>query len=301
MNYKEKVTVCIPTHNRQNSIGNTIKSILNQSYKNIDILIVDNASTDNTREVVKSFGDERIKYVYFDELLGVNYNFMRAISLSETDIVCVFHSDDVYFENIVQEQLRFIIDPRVGAVFSKMILRHEGIDCLEMDSSNYVYSDFEVDNYDHKSFFNKSLSYGIPVACPTFMTKKTVIEEVGLLNKKEGLISDLSLWLPISRSYNIVNLQKPLMYYILSKNQLSYKIHHKRMVESPQFKVLDNELSKYRYLATKRAIIKFKIRKFRDYMSISLNSFRSRKPNLGFRYFFSGIRIFFVFMPQNKS
>lgn len=295
MNNKEKITVCIPSYNRANTISNSINSILKQTYKNIEILIVDNASTDNTREVVESFDDSRIKYLYFQDLLDVNYNFMRAISCASTEIVCLFHSDDYYFSNIIEEQLKYLLDSNVGAVFSKMIPRkidrNGMIDISDLDRTT---ENYEIIQYNHKEFFEKSLKRGIPVSCPTLMTKKSVIREVGLLDKKEGLISDISLWLPIARKYNIIDLQTQLMFYGISNDQLSHKIHHKRTFQSPQFIVLDNEISKFSGLVSKESIRRYKYRKIRDYLHISKNSFFSGKIIDGLKHSFNAISCLFT-------
>lgn len=291
---KEKVTVCIPTYNRANTISNSIKSILNQSYDNIEILVVDNASTDNTKEVVESFNDSRIKYLHFPDLLEVNYSFMRAISCSSNEIVCLFHSDDYYFPNIIEEQIKFLIDPKVGAVFSKMISRKvdEG---GEIDISDFyrTIEDYEIIQYSYKDFLEKSLRNGIPVACPTLITRKSVVKETGLLDKKEGLVSDISLWLPIVKNYRIIDLQTPLMFYGISDDQLSHRIHHKRIVQSPQFKVLDKELASCKYLVSKESIRKYQYRKMRDYLHISKNSFSCGKILKGFKYFLNAISSYF--------
>lgn len=290
MNVQEKITVCIPSYNRANTISNSINSILKQSYENIEILIIDNASTDNTKEVVESFDDPRIKYLYFPDLLEVNYNFMRAISCASTEIVCLFHSDDYYFPNIIEEELKYLVESDVGAVFSKMIPRKIDMNgSIEISNCDTKVKEYEVIRYNHKKFFEESLKRGIPVACPTLMTKKSVIKEVGLLDKKEGLISDISLWLPIARKCDIIDLQTPLMFYGTSDDQLSHKIHHKRIVQSPQFKVLDKELSDFSDLVSKESINKYNYRKMKDYIHISKNSFFSGKIFDGLRYSYNAI------------
>lgn len=289
MNINKKVTVCIPTYNRANTISNSIKSILNQTYTNIEILIIDNASTDKTKEVVEKFDDSRINYLYFDKLLDVNYNFMRAIRHAKTEIVCLFHSDDYYFPNIIEEQIKYILKPNVGAVFSKMIRKDiNEINNEEITFSKKIYHENEIITYNYKSFLNKALNEGIPVACPTFMTKKSVVKEVGILEKKEGLISDISLWLPIVKNYNIVDLQMPLMYYGVSKEQLSFKIHNDRKKLSPQFKVLDSEVYDHKNMISKETLRRYKYRKFKDYMHISKNNFLDKNFKNMIKYIIEG-------------
>lgn len=295
MYVQEKITVCVPSHNRANTISNAIESILKQTYKNIEILIIDNASTDNTEEIVKSFNDPRIRYIFFPNLLEVNYNFMRAISCANTEIICLFHSDDYYFPDIIEKQMKYLKDSTVGAVFSKMIPRR--VDKSgKINISNYNYNRSDDKNsivrYNYKYFLEKSLESGIPVCCPTFMTKKTVMLEVGLLKRNKGLISDISLWLPIVRKYDIIDIKKPMMFYGTSKDQLSYKIHNKRMDQSPQFRVLDNELTKYSNSVSRNTINKYRYRKMMDYIYISKNSFINKKIVRGTKYLLNAFGLY---------
>ncbi|WP_050739533.1 glycosyltransferase family 2 protein [Acetobacterium bakii] len=300
MKYKDKVTVCIPTYNRANTIGNALKSILKQTYKNIEIIVVDNASTDNTKDVVESFNNKKIKYLYFEDHLEVNYNFVRALNCAESEIICLFHSDDYYYPNIIEEQLKYLLDSKVGAVFSKMsneeILNEKFLD-QEFEITEPVLNnqDKELEEeslitYNYKEFLEYSLLYGIPVACPTFMTKKSVINQVGLNNAKEALISDLSLWLPIAREYEIVDIQKVLMIYGVSKNQLSYKIHHRRCFVSPQFIVLDNELKTCNEQVTTEVLHKYNTRKSKDCLHIAKNLIIGGKLVAAVNYIYKGYK-----------
>ena len=285
----DKVTVCIPTYNRAGTISNSINSVLKQTYKNIEIIVVDNASTDNTKEVVLGFNDDRIRYIYFSEHLGVNYNFMRAINCSNTEIVCLFHSDDYYLPNIIENQIKYIKEYDCGAVFSKMIKKQvsdtRNIEtCITEDEVSLSKGDDNAIIYDYKNFFINSLCNGITISCPTFMTKKSVIRKVGLIDKKNGLISDLSLWMSIVREYKIVDIQKPLMIYSISNDQLSYKIHNRRDFVSPQFIVLDNELLNSGEIISKKVLKKYNKRKSKDYLYISRNSILKLRLIKGFKY-----------------
>ena len=67
---KPTVSIIIPTYNRKLLIGRSIRSVLNQTYRDFELIIVDDASTDNTEEVVSSFNDERIKYVRHEKNKG---------------------------------------------------------------------------------------------------------------------------------------------------------------------------------------------------------------------------------------
>jgi len=65
-----KVSVVIPTYNRAHLVGRAIRSVLNQTYQDFEIIVVDDGSTDNTKEVVKSFNDPRIRYIRHEKNRG---------------------------------------------------------------------------------------------------------------------------------------------------------------------------------------------------------------------------------------
>lgn len=102
-----KVSIIIPTYNDAVSITETLNSVVSQTYENIEIIIVDDGSTDNTKDVVKSFYDKRMKYYYqqnADQLNAVQNGFNQSTG----DIIYILHSDDLFYdeytiENAVKE------------------------------------------------------------------------------------------------------------------------------------------------------------------------------------------------------
>ncbi len=90
-----KVSVLIPTYNRQKFVVPCIESILNQTYQDFEILIYDDGSTDNTKFMIETLKDKRIKYFESAENRGVSYARNRLLDLCETDIATWQDSDDL--------------------------------------------------------------------------------------------------------------------------------------------------------------------------------------------------------------
>ena len=120
--HKIPVTVFIITYNRCKSLKKSIKSVINQSMKNIAIVIVDNASTDKTREIVSEFADSRVFYYCQNENVGGIGNINTAISLAESPFFIIFHDDDVMCERLVEEEYRTICEYKMDAVSSRALL-----------------------------------------------------------------------------------------------------------------------------------------------------------------------------------
>ncbi|MBQ6815002.1 MAG: glycosyltransferase family 2 protein [Lachnospiraceae bacterium] len=99
------VDVFIVTYNRANYLRESINSVLKQTYKEFDLIILDNCSNDNTREVVEEFSDDRIKYIRHDTNLGGLGNICYAYANSTKKYFVIFHDDDVMKENYLEKQI----------------------------------------------------------------------------------------------------------------------------------------------------------------------------------------------------
>jgi len=91
-------SIILPTYNRGDFISNAILSVLNQDYKYWELIVVDDGSTDNTREIISTFNDSRITYLYKkheERSIARNY----GISFAHGDYICFLDSDDIYYKN----------------------------------------------------------------------------------------------------------------------------------------------------------------------------------------------------------
>lgn len=98
----KSLTIAIPTFNRAKCIKATIDSILNQTYKKFELLIIDNASTDNTEDIVTNIHDKRVRYIKNDENIGYIGNWNKCFELAKGEIVWIVHSDDLLSINAVE-------------------------------------------------------------------------------------------------------------------------------------------------------------------------------------------------------
>lgn len=108
MNDKElKFSIIMPTFNREKTLLRAIKSVLNQSYKNWELIVIDDGSTDKTSEVVSCIDDNRLNY-YHQENKGRSAARNTGISLATGDFICFLDSDDIFYEDHLenlQEQI----------------------------------------------------------------------------------------------------------------------------------------------------------------------------------------------------
>jgi len=106
------VTIVIPTYNRGYILSRAIKSVLNQTYQNMEIIIVDDGSKDNTEEVVKKFTDTRIQYIRHSENRGLSAARNTGIKNSKSDFVAFLDSDDEYLPEKIEKSLEVFKNAR---------------------------------------------------------------------------------------------------------------------------------------------------------------------------------------------
>lgn len=230
------VTIGIPSYNSGRYIKNCLESILDQTYKNLEIIVVDNGSTDNTEEIVYSFKDPRVRFHKNSENIYCYGSTNVIINFAKTQFVAVYHSDDVYKPTIVEEQVNFLSTYKnVMAVFTEA-------ECI--NSKGKIIGELKLPNVlrdtnilDFKTTFNRFMKYEDFLICPSGMFKKKVFYEIGYfkeenffsitknefwleLLKKYGMnkdmiftANDLEMWLRILQRFQIGIIHKKLMCY----------------------------------------------------------------------------------------
>jgi glycosyltransferase involved in cell wall biosynthesis len=117
-----KVSVLIPTYNYGKFLGEAIQSVLDQTYKDFEVIVMDDGSTDNTREVVGGFRDPRIRYVYHDRT-GVSAAENLALRLSNGEYITDMGADDVYLPRNLEMKVNILdSNPDLGLVYSDAYL-----------------------------------------------------------------------------------------------------------------------------------------------------------------------------------
>jgi len=123
-----KFSVVIPVYNMEKTIGDTIASVLNQTYQNFEIIVQDNNSVDKTAEVIRSFFDPRIKYFKNDTNIGYGKNLIAGWKNCSGDVIYYLCADDVLSKNaLLETNMAFQKDEGVGAVTRPYFWFHEDI------------------------------------------------------------------------------------------------------------------------------------------------------------------------------
>ncbi len=238
------VTICIPLYNCENTISNTLDSLLKQTYKHIKIKVFDNQSTDNSSNIVKKYaeGHVNIYYELNEENLGAEGNFTKCIQNAEGDFTGIFHADDVYYSTIIEEQVNYFekFDVVFVASHSYEINRDSKI-----IGTRLIPKELDVENVVVKKNHLRNLifKYANFITCPSVLVRTEVYREsIKAWNIKDfGTSADLDVWLRLNKIGSMGFINKPLMEYRLAEESYSYRISKVRTTRHDLFKVLDKE------------------------------------------------------------
>ena len=117
----EKVSVIIPTYNRADKLYGSIQSVLDQTYIDLNLIIVDDASTDDTERVVSEINDERILYYKLEKNVGAAGARNTGVKLSDSELIAFHDSDDKWLPDKLEKQVKYLTDhPSFDMVYGKI-------------------------------------------------------------------------------------------------------------------------------------------------------------------------------------
>ncbi|MGA2670015.1 MAG: glycosyltransferase [Dehalococcoidia bacterium] len=237
------VSICIPTYNAEKTIMHTIGSILNQTYHNLEILVVDNASTDNTLSLLRQVNDPRVVIHRNERNIGAEANFSKCVQLATGEYIAIFHADDLYLPNMVEKQVQAFQDnPAVGSVFT-MASRINDRD--EIIGESILPAELRGKRVHHfPEIFFGILENGNFLVTPSCMVRGKLYKDLAPFDgDRFGTSADLDMWLRILKKGPIAVLDEKLMSYRVSTTHGSYQFRFFRTEEADFFKVMDYHLS----------------------------------------------------------
>lgn len=211
----ELVSVIIPTYNRADMISGAIFSALNQTYSNLEIIIVDDASTDNTSDIISEIRQEnaRIHYVRLEENAGAANAINQGLKKVSGSFIAFLDSDDEWVSDKIEKQIYLLrsSSSAVGLV---------GCNAFLMNESGKILGEYKTKikfaGYPHLLRKNYLLSNS------SIMIKKELIEVVGERDSKIKIIYDWDYWLrSLVKGYMVAVVNEPLLKYRIHNQSLS--------------------------------------------------------------------------------
>ncbi|MFH1453394.1 MAG: glycosyltransferase [Armatimonadota bacterium] len=227
-----KVSVIIPVYNAEKYIKRTIQSVLDQTYTDYEIIVVDDGSTDYSKEVLSSYGD-KVRYFY-QKNSGVSAARNRAIREAKGEYIALLDQDDLWYSQRLEKQIALLDKrPDTGIVYA---------DCNYIDAEDKVLLRlFEKGrSYSGKVFEQLAIDNFIPI--PTVLIKKEILDKTGLFLEDYTFAEEYDLFLRIARNHNVEFIDEVLAGYRIHDTNLSKDIENSLKED---IKVTEHIMDKY--------------------------------------------------------
>lgn len=204
-----KISVVIPTFNREREVVNAINSALCQSYKDLEVIVVDDHSEDNTQGVVQSIEDDRVQYALNRRSKGAQGARNTGIEIANGEWIAFLDSDDFWRRGKVKRQVEYIKETKeeVHSIYSEFERKRDG-------------SIFWSSNIgEGRIIYKERFLYSNPLGgFSPFMVRREVLKKVGLLDEDLSAFQDKDLYYRVCADFNIHNISEILVVVNLDSN-----------------------------------------------------------------------------------
>lgn len=230
-----RVSVVVPSYNRADYISETIRSILAQSFTDLELIFIDDGSTDDTESIVKAFADKDSRVKYFKQA-----NSERAIArsygmtLAKGEYLCLVDSDDIWYPQKLEKQVA-----RMDAD-TQLVCSYAAVDRIDMQSNPVKAAKRQLEGYSGNIYEELLQRNFIPSVTP--MIRKKYIEIVGAQRTEFIPYEDWDFWLRLARIGKFEHIKEPLGAYRLHPGQSVQNVKAER-IEQVTLAVLEAQQS----------------------------------------------------------
>lgn len=216
--FNSLVSIILPTYNRKHLISKSIESVLNQSYKHFELIIIDDGGDDGTEKLIRDFQkkDDRIKYIKLKKNKGAAAARNTGIKLSKGEYIAFQDSDDEWLTEKLEKQMNLFksTSEKVGVVYSGFLR-------IESNKRAYIPFDWVVkrDGDIHEELLRDNF-----VGTPTCIIKKDCLNKIGKFEEKLPRLQDWELMLRISKYYDFIYIDEALVLSKYTPNSISSNI-----------------------------------------------------------------------------
>lgn len=237
--YNPPITVIIPTYNGASYLHQALESILEQTFKDFEIIVIDDASSDESFEISKEYAaiDPRIRLFQNEKNLGFAGNRNKAISLARGHYIAWQDQDDISFPERLELQFKLLeSDSKLAMVGGAMAVFGE---TGELGIRHYPQNDSEI----RKMIFRFS-----PIALPACMMRKSALLEVGGYSERWSPAGDLDMTFKIGLTHRLANIPQVAIRYRTHENSATNR--HLRRIEKDSVRIRFNYSASSAYRMT---------------------------------------------------
>ena len=205
--HNDMISIVLPTHNGSAYIAQSIESCLNQPYGNLELIVVNDASQDDTKKIISSYEDPRILYLENDSNMGLANSLNRGFSASKGEYLTWTSDDNYYASNAL----------------AKMLSELKGSKNIDFVYANYSRIDGNGNLIDKIAVKESLHLLWRNCVGPCFLYTREVYKKVGDYNPDFVLAEDYEYWMRVIKNFKMKNLDSYLYYYRLHGDSLTYK------------------------------------------------------------------------------
>ena len=223
MNNKPLISIIMNCYNGGQYLEESINSIINQTYKNWELIFWDNISTDNSFKIFEKFQDKRLKYFCSKKHVVLYDARNLAIQKAQGDFVAFLDTDDVWLSDKLEKQMRIFDDPTVGLVYGNYwILNKKKIIKKKIFSKKKL----------ERGMITESLLKDYKVGLLTIIIRKSLLKNLDqVFNSSYDSIADFDFVIKFSLKHKIDCVQEPVAIYRQHANQLSKKLFNTQITQ----------------------------------------------------------------------
>lgn len=210
-----KVSVLLSNYNGDKHLDESISSVLSQTYKDFEFIIVDDASTDSSRKVIENYHDKRIKKYYAEKNRNIAYSLNLALSMASGEYIARIDSDDVWELNKLEIQVQYMENhSECGACFTKVNIIDEYSNIANDMYDEYFQLFNSAENKSQREWLRFFFYQGNCLCHPSVVIRRNVLEHVGgYYHLAYVPAEDYELWTRIVMKYPIHILEEKLVRY----------------------------------------------------------------------------------------
>ena len=259
----------MPLYNHEIYLKKSIKTILNQTYQNIELIIIDDGSTDNSSEIIKNFNDKRIRYFYQKNkgVKKLNQTINKGLKLAMGSLVTMVTSDDYMPLNRFSNQVKYFKKDNVDLVFGNITIVNENGKKIKLVKPNLLL------NFNSQSRQNKIRKYfeNNYIPQPSTLIRTKALKKIGgYIQKRYMYAEDYPTQLNLMMNGDIVYIDKNFSYY---------RLHDSQMTRLHQDKMIDSDIRYLKYFYKNLSKTKKKLTGFKNFNELK-NYLEKKKINL---------------------
>lgn len=258
----ELISVCIPTFNNEDVIARTLQSILSQTYKKIEIIVVDDCSTDKTVECIRTIEDKRITLYRNEHNLGMSANWNRCVSQANGNYIKFICADDILEVNCLEKEINAISgDSRLVMTINDSKLIDENDNEVGVFPRYYRKGIIDGQKLARRALIVSNY-FGMPSAV---MFRKDIFDKVGGFDAEYHYILDFDLWIRMAGEGYIYVMPDRLNHFRLRKDSNTGQVFQKdKKRYYLEHKFLVNKFRKQYHLNSVEVLFSLLSRKIRN-------------------------------------